>query len=404
MRDTLKALSTDRNWLRSGTVSMRHEQLLKTVASFSRHPSLLKTLLSEEGMEVVAKFYASRKMNDTPSRSVAPLILRFVNNALSVLQQGGVSDENEFGILEKSGLLGQFIRCVPVDPECSAPVVTCLQACVQLVKKKLKSGIPTGDIFDAVIAGEDGPIKEKAKADLVRLQSLARLSNDESLWIKGCHHCEKVETLLDGAKLMKCQGCKAVYYCSKECQVADWKKHKKWCKTVSCSELKTFQNTMTAFIESNYFHIAKEVDQKTQEYNVPKKELFVEVHFYGDAPALRNEFKVWLTSDFVEGSWRDRPSQSHLTGSAHISSKIFVKTLRENYERVTSDRLLAGNGMVAVQSLHIMIVTNASANAGCELLSDEAVESIGTEDYVRMVACLGRPVTNMYFEKRNGLT
>ena len=28
----------------------------------------------------------------------------------------------------------------------------------------------------------------------------------------------------------KCSNCKSMYYCSKECQVADWKQHKSFCK------------------------------------------------------------------------------------------------------------------------------------------------------------------------------
>ncbi|GMI00942.1 hypothetical protein TrLO_g12173 [Triparma laevis f. longispina] len=38
-----------------------------------------------------------------------------------------------------------------------------------------------------------------------------------------CEACEK-----EGAK--KCSRCKVVWYCSKDCQVKDWKIHKKICK------------------------------------------------------------------------------------------------------------------------------------------------------------------------------
>jgi hypothetical protein len=34
----------------------------------------------------------------------------------------------------------------------------------------------------------------------------------------------------------------------------------------------------------------KKSTKETQEYTVPKKELLLEIDFYGDAPALRNEF------------------------------------------------------------------------------------------------------------------
>jgi hypothetical protein len=125
IRGTLKILSSDLNWLRSGTVSFCHEQLLNAVAGFSRHPSFLKVFIANEGMEVVANFYASRKKNDTPNVSVAHSIIVFVGNVHTILGQEGASFDKVFGTIEKAGLLGQLIRCIPVDPDFSANVVSC---------------------------------------------------------------------------------------------------------------------------------------------------------------------------------------------------------------------------------------------------------------------------------------
>ncbi|KAJ6624931.1 hypothetical protein B0H10DRAFT_1783805 [Mycena sp. CBHHK59/15] len=44
-----------------------------------------------------------------------------------------------------------------------------------------------------------------------------------------CAVCHKAA--LDNTKLLKCSGCKEVDYCGKECQVADWKRHKVVCKS-----------------------------------------------------------------------------------------------------------------------------------------------------------------------------
>jgi hypothetical protein len=395
-----KTLFADRNWLRSGAVSQCHEMLLQTVASFSQHPSFLKIFLSSTGMEAAAKFYASRKKKNTPSRGAAQLIVFLVNNSLCAFIQEGLREEKVFGILEKTCLLRQSNRCVPVDLERSAAtvttIVTGLQPCLQLVKKKFKSGTPTGDILAAEVAGEDGPINVKARSTLARLQSLARLSNNKCTDLKVCHHCDTLETQMGSVKLMKCQSCKVAYCCSKNCQIADWKIHKKRCNEIKSgvdrdirSTLKTSQRTMLSFITSNYFDIAKEVYKKTQEYNVPKKELLVEINFYGDVPALRNEFKVCLESDsFEESSVDEVPDWD----CSHIDSKVMTEACVEG--QTTSDELpfvcKAGNGMVSVCSLGLPV-------EGYQYQSDEAVEAIGREDYVRMVACLELHTTDEYF-------
>ena len=50
--------------------------------------------------------------------------------------------------------------------------------------------------------------------------------------IKWCHYCGKKELQ---AKLMVCAGCRMFRYCSKTCQIKDWKKHETFCRSVSSS-------------------------------------------------------------------------------------------------------------------------------------------------------------------------
>jgi hypothetical protein len=91
-RDILYTLSSDRNWIRSGALSICHELLLQVVAAFSKQIWFFKILChSNEAMEAFAKFYASRKKNDTPNRKVAHLIVMIVNNAIAFLVQDGLS-------------------------------------------------------------------------------------------------------------------------------------------------------------------------------------------------------------------------------------------------------------------------------------------------------------------------
>jgi hypothetical protein len=59
---------------------------------------------------------------------------------------------------------------------------------------------------------------------------------------------------------------------------------------------------MVTFLKLNSVAIAREVNKKIQEYNVPQNELLLVIDFFEDAPALRNEFKVGLMFRFLDGS------------------------------------------------------------------------------------------------------
>jgi hypothetical protein len=412
-RDILDKLSTDRTWLSSGTLERCHQKLLTALACFSNHLSFVKIFLSDGGMKSAAKFYATRVKNDRPCPGVARCIVMLVDNSIRVLlredfhsidpARRATSCKKVFGTMEKTGLLGQLIRCIPVDPKFpDLEIMQLLQTCLKLVKKKLKTGTRTGDILDAVIAGKDGPINAKAKSCLVKLQTMARLSNDgydSECRVAGkcCRLCDTAEAQMNGVKLMECRRCKVTYYCNKECQAADWQDHKESCKAFSAggtgkiSSQKVSYSTMWTFVESNYFAIAREVYKKTQEYNVPKKELLLEIDFCGDAPALRNEFKVGLTSRFWDGSSLVDEPDWFRTRDEDAEKNNVIRWLKDNHECTTSDNLQAvcrsGDGQVSANRLG---------------LSDEAVESIGREDYDRMVASLGQGMTDNYFrEKRS---
>jgi hypothetical protein len=116
-RDTLDALSTERKWLRTGTVSACHELLLKTVVFFSKHPSFVKIFLSDKGMEAVAKFYASRKKNDATNTRVAQSIRRLVNYASNVLMKQGLSSEQRSVPLRKRVFLGSLFAAFLLIPK-----------------------------------------------------------------------------------------------------------------------------------------------------------------------------------------------------------------------------------------------------------------------------------------------
>jgi hypothetical protein len=73
--------------------------------------------------------------------------------------------------------------------------------------------------------------RERVFLDMVPKEQLIRLPHvpDPTKVKCFCMHCGKPDKI-EGLVLSKCSACKQVYYCSKECQRAGWKDHKKACK------------------------------------------------------------------------------------------------------------------------------------------------------------------------------
>jgi hypothetical protein len=65
------------------------------------------------------------------------------------------------------------------------------------------------------------------------LEQQASLSQGEAMagiHLRMCRGCSK-EATPGGPTLLKCGKCKAAFYCNRECQMADWKRHKKECRS-----------------------------------------------------------------------------------------------------------------------------------------------------------------------------
>jgi len=58
------------------------------------------------------------------------------------------------------------------------------------------------------------------------IRTAAQIENDTDQ----CAKCGKEQYLV--GRLKKCTVCQKTYYCSRECQKSDWKRHKKICRTL----------------------------------------------------------------------------------------------------------------------------------------------------------------------------
>lgn len=79
--------------------------------------------------------------------------------------------------------------------------------------------------------GFRGPMKKQFEIALAHYKNDGTPYNFDAERCKG-PGCDKAQDeLADGNTLKKCGKCKHESYCCKECQIADWQKHKKTCIT-----------------------------------------------------------------------------------------------------------------------------------------------------------------------------
>ncbi|GFH49166.1 hypothetical protein CTEN210_05642 [Chaetoceros tenuissimus] len=170
--------------------------------------------------------------------------------------------------------------------------------------KMFKAGSPTRDALVDVLQGRIKPCAEnehmmeilEALKKFIDMGLTSGNSDDQYISMTSfcCSKCEKVDYT---RKLLVCGKCKHWGYCSRECQIADWKDHKQTCKSIKSLLTKRSRNSeaiATKFVAEN----------KNSIYEAMRKcydggDLVLDLNFSNDCapklpPALRNppEFEV----------------------------------------------------------------------------------------------------------------
>ncbi|GFH59703.1 hypothetical protein CTEN210_16179 [Chaetoceros tenuissimus] len=128
-----------------------------------------------------------------------------------------------------------------------------------------------------------------------------------------CAKCNKVHV---GKQLLVCAKCKYIGYCSKQCQVPDWKNHKEQCEI----HRKTKYNNIDEIIQNFYLEHRSLIDEKVKaafvKTGLDSIDLAIDLHFTSAsgevAPALRNppEFEVLPASIFWNRE-EDKAPENH---------------------------------------------------------------------------------------------
>ena len=175
---------------------------------------------------------------------------------------------------------------------------------------------------------------------------------------KMCRYCGNSEhSQAFQNSLLLCGKCKQAYYCSKDCQKADWKQHKKVCVPAKKSETKRveqIQNMLMTFSNQQYVHIMVKMVHACKQYKLDKQDMLVEVNFTtdqrGKIPALQDppEFHIAPVKDYIEGS---RPAEPDWFYKNQGDTAVYESNIQGYIQAIQSqlDRMLPSHFLCLVR-------------------------------------------------------
>jgi len=377
MRELDRMVEPNTNWMRTGNLSQnRHEDVLVgCLIGLFMKPVPVKVALEIDFFSTLAKFVCAPSMIDANQADVITTVVSHAIVSATLVHEDILPSATKiFTKLESSGMLEQYIRLSVMNPECKRGMLKSyelLNGCTSLIQKKFTEDQPCGKACKELLSNSSlqrHPVMNRLRL-IMSFTNWVEKREDTAQEIKDgykmCKKCNKYEQSLEfQGSLQMCGRCKSAWYCSRDCQVADWKDHKPFCKPVSKKESKIQrfdEQTVLNFIRDNYISILKKIVDVSKETGLKKGDLLLELDFYDSlhngrsSPALQDppQFKIAPTMGYLEGSRPNEPDwfYKYEDESCYRSNiKSMLKGLRDIYNRLTDKHLLvfvrppAGNG------------------------------------------------------------
>mmetsp|Transcript_28874 Transcript_28874/g.32381 ORF Transcript_28874/g.32381 Transcript_28874/m.32381 type:complete len:571 (+) Transcript_28874:28-1740(+) len=396
----------DPRWIKTGILERHDLFIISPCIPLFMHAVPVKLAFDKGFFEVLGKFVASRKAPLLPCTDIAGSITMLVSNAIcSIFFDEKISSnlEKSFKKLEACGMLAQYIRCSTIDdPELIGNIGVLkvydeLIKCSVLIKKKFAPGQPCGEVVSSILNGKKYSMKNielikrlktiASFAEIMQPQKELTHKDGDLTLNRICRYCDKSDPSQEFQNSLKaCSKCKSTYYCSKECQVADWKKHKKNCRSNTKASNKAFDATQNApinFAQKNYAAIVKRLVKVIDESGFKKSELLLELDFTpsndGIAPTLKDppEFKISESRGYFEGSRPNEPDWFYKGEDMKIyreNIKSVVAAVKDTFNRITNIHVLCLVRHPSGVSCYRLQLTDSQT--GNQMFSDEAVDAV----------------------------
>ncbi len=368
--------TTNKDWKQRGALQQHDDAFLSVLSYFACHYKAVQVGFEKGVYQSIAAFVESRQAPKLPNMEIAETITHIVNNSfLSYNNHHQGQTEKFWKKLEASGLLRSYIRCSTYPEIQDDALYICYQDLLEhnlpLIKKKFKKGTIGGDTLQAILDRKDGSPQQDPKV-LRFLRNMVMMAKDAqapapsssscpdgpdnvcTTNLRMCRHCDKMESSQEfQLSLMQCARCKRAYYCSKDCQIKDWKSHKATCKPVPTKQLEKHfaasENLVLSFVKSHYMLVVEEILKVMEEHQLSKNEVLLELDFKPDAegniPAYKTppQFAVKNVLDIINGKRITSSSKEPLSIFGSTDPDILSQTatgVKAIHQKMTKNHLL----------------------------------------------------------------
>jgi len=268
---TAIAASQKKKWIKKGKNTLADNQVLSMFSPWCRHSSFVEFLFQDGIVKHVVQ-WANSCSKPLPEMKFQQ---QFLVTCRNLVASCFLSEPKRIKLVLQSGLLlpclkYAFSKAANNSDDDLAMILYWVNGDVHAVNKFI-----TKKDSELVVAVEKTLMKAKTRFNrknilLLHLEEFATTmklmksresskppdNSDRSL--RMCRKCGADRVKIVGKKMLKCSRCKMAWYCSKECQRADWAGHKQECTPMSDFNRKdalTQQHLLTGIVQAKIMEI-----------------------------------------------------------------------------------------------------------------------------------------------------
>ncbi|KAL3908705.1 MAG: hypothetical protein SGARI_002943, partial [Bacillariaceae sp.] len=260
-------------WMQRGELEKHDAQALELFSLWTDKIEFVRLLPGERLLYTLADFLSGFGEERLPGRIVVKTVMELIFGFFFQLEKD-LSLEQAIKQVYRCGMLDhafQLITHPDVNNRFGKAFLEKIQAKPEFLSKYVATGTASFERLERIVQGHLGytPTSGRSAEIQERLKGVYRLADMSSPeTIDGRITCCNCHAGGADLRLLACAKCKYVLYCSKECQRADWPRHKTYCNPLP-KRKETARSTVRKLCVEHTGIVLDALAKKAQELDSP---------------------------------------------------------------------------------------------------------------------------------------